>query len=288
VDYITKPFDKGEVLARVRTQIKIYKLTKSLVEKQKKLEEDLKAAAHIQKSLIPSTYPETEKFSFAWRFIPCEYSGGDIFNIHRLDENHLTVYVIDVSGHGVPSAMVTVSVTQSLLPNTGLILKKSTTKPPYYTITPPVEVLNRLDQEYPMERFDKYFTIAYLILNVKTGQIRYSSAAHPRPVLVRSSGEIELLEKGGPIISMGDIIPFEEGEVDMNPGDRLYIYTDGIVEYSNGAGEQYGEERFYEDLLKHGKAPLDTTCDRVIESLMAFGGNIKAQDDITLVAIECN
>ena len=287
VDYITKPFDKGEVLARVRTQIKIHKLTKSLIEKQKKLEEDLKAAAQIQKSLIPSTYPETENFSFAWRFIPCEYSGGDIFNIHRLDENHLAVYVIDVSGHGVPSAMVTVSVTQSLLPNTGLILKKTATIPPYYTITPPVEVLNQLDQEYPMERFDKYFTIAYLIINTKTGQIRYSSAAHPMPVLIRSSGEIELPEKGGPIISMGDMIPFEEGEVNMKSGDRLYLYTDGIVEYSNDTGEQYGEERFHNELLKHRKAPLDTTCDRVIESLMSFGGHIKAQDDITLVALEC-
>ena len=287
VDYITKPFDKGEVLARVRTQIKIHNLTKSLMEKQEKLEEDLKAAAHIQNSLIPSTYPKVENFSFAWRFIPCEYSGGDIFNIHRLDENNLAVYIIDVSGHGVPSAMVTVSVNQSLLPTTGMILKRSSTMPPYYTIAPPVEVLKQLDKEYPMERFDKYFTIAYFIINSKTRQIRYSSAAHPMPVLIRTSGEIKLLEKGGPIISMGDIIPFEEGKISMYPGDRLYLYTDGIVDYVNENGERYGEERFYNELLNHRKERLDAICGRVIDSLIFFGGNIKAHDDITLVALEC-
>lgn len=92
VDYITKPFDRGEVLARVKSQMKIHNLTKSLVkanmqlvEKQKKLEEDLKAAAQIQVSLIPSFCPKVENFSFAWQFIPCEHIGGDIFNIQRLD-----------------------------------------------------------------------------------------------------------------------------------------------------------------------------------------------------------
>jgi len=204
-----------------------------------------------------------------------------------LDENHLSLYVLDVSGHGVPSAMVTVSVNQSLLPSTGLIAKKITEYPPHYYIAPPSEVLNQLDREYPLERFDKHFTMSYIILNLQTGHIQYSSAAHPSPVLVTASGKIKLLDAGGTIIGMGGVVPFEEGEERMQGGDRLYLYTDGIVEYFNEAGEKYGENRFYRDLLKYRKDPLPTTCERVVQSMTAFGGSRKAEDDITLVAIEC-
>lgn len=295
VDYITKPFDKGEVLARVKTLLKVHKLTKSLVEantilleKQKKLEEDLKAAAQIQKSLIPSEYPKIDNFGFAWQFIPCEHSGGDIFNIHSLDESHLAVYVIDVSGHGVPSAMVTVSVNQSLQPTTGLIVKRSTDHSPFYEITPPAKLLSHLDDDYPIERFDKYFTMTYLILNTKTGQILYSSAAHPKPVLVKRSGEIKLLDAGGSIIGMGGIVPFEEGKAVMEKGDRLYLYTDGITEFFNYADEQFGEDRFYDELLSSQKEPLEKSCEQVVASLKSFGNNREAEDDITIVALECN
>ena len=293
-DYITKPFNKGEVLARVKSQLKIRNLTKSLIdannqllEKQKKIDEDLKAAAHIQKSLIARIPPKVKNFVFSWRFIPCDRIGGDIFNIHRLDESHLSIYVVDVSGHGVPSAMVTVSVSQALSPQTGSALKKKLDKFPYYKIIPPAEVLKNLDQEYPIERFDKYFTIAYLIINTQSGVIYYSSAAHPMPVLVRANGEIETLCEGGTIVGMGGVIPFEEGTVRMRQGDRLFLYTDGIVEYFNETGEYYGKERFYRELVKNRKKPIDTACERVIESLMSYGKGTNPQDDITLLAIEC-
>ncbi len=274
VDYITKPFDRGEVLARVRSQLEIRHLTKSLIEanrellaRQRRLDEDLVAAAQIQKSLIPAAPPEIDNFVFAWEFIPCERIGGDILNIHRLDESHLAIYVLDVSGHGVPSAMVTVSVSQSLSPRTGSILKKNINPPPFYRIVPPADVLAYLDKEYPIERFNKYFTIAYLILNTKTGRILYSTAAHPMPILVRRRGEIEFLDKGGTMIGTGWPIPFEEGEVTLEEGDRLFVYTDGIVEYANAAGEQYGEDTFREGLRKPVDEPIDITCARVIESL---------------------
>lgn len=295
VDYITKPFNKGEVIARVKTQLQIYKLTQSVLEanrqltdKQKRIEEDLKAAAQIQKSLIPSDCPNTENFDFAWSFIPCEHVGGDIFNFHRLDETHLSIYILDVSGHGVPAAMVTVSVHQRLQPGPGGLAKQINDFPPYYDILPPSKVLDQLDREYPMDRFDKYFTMAYLILNIQTGSIRYTSAAHPMPVLVRASGEIERLDAGGTIVGLGEgIFPFEEGEVRMQAGDRLYLYTDGIIEYFNEAGEMYGEDRFCRNLIKYQDETLQGTCRRVIESLSLFGGEHKADDDITLVAIEC-
>jgi len=294
VDYITKPFSKGEVLARVKTQLKIHLLTQSLVrantqlsERQKALDEDLQAAAQIQKSLIPKEVPKTENFSFAWRFMPCEQVGGDIFNIHRLNDAHLSAYVLDVSGHGVPSAMVTVSVSQTLLPNSGAVLSQiNGASSCHEKIISPGDVLSMLDREYPMERFNKHFTITYLVLDERTGRVCYSSAAHPMPVMIRADGEIELLEKGGTIIGMGGAVPFEEGRADMKHGDRLFLYTDGLTEYENRGGDLYGRERFYDDLVRYQDYPLDATCECIIKSLMNHGGGFQPRDDITLLGIE--
>ena len=157
-DYVTKPFDKGEVLARVRSQLRIRSLTREVIEKQKRLDDDLKVAAGIQQSLLPSReVPEKSTLKWAWRFKPCEEIGGDIFNILRLDETHYAVYMLDVSGHGVASALVTVSASQMLQPHTNTLVRYDS-EGSGNEIIAPVDVVKRLDQEYPMERFDKYFT----------------------------------------------------------------------------------------------------------------------------------
>ena len=224
-NYVTKPFDRGEVLARVRAQLKIARLTRELiganeelVRKQDKLDEDLKAAAGIQRSLLPQSIPEVAALDMAWRFMPCDRIGGDIFNVVRLDEDHWGIYMLDVSGHGVPSALVSVSVSQMLHAQHDRLLKKNTKEAPYYEIVPPSQVLNALDREYPIDRFDKYFTMSYIIINTQSNSITYSNAAHPPPVLLHRDGELELLEKGGTIIGMGGVLPFEEGTVRVRPG----------------------------------------------------------------------
>ena len=206
VDYVTKPFDKREVLARVKVQLKIRNLTKALkranndlIRKQKRIDENLKAGAEIQRSLMAINPPEAKTIEVVWRFMPCQRIGGDIFNILRLDEDHWAIYMLDVSGHGITSSMVAVSVSQMLQPRVGFLLKKNIEKAPYYEIVPPVEVLNEMDREYPIERFGKFFTMSYCILNVKDGTLRYSNAGHPPPVLLHKDGSLELLNEGGTI-----------------------------------------------------------------------------------------
>lgn len=292
-DYITKPFNKAEVVARVKTHLKLYGLARSLVlanenlkNKQKKLDEDLAAAAQIQYSLIPSTVPEIDHYSFAYRFEPSDLSGGDIFNIHRLDESNVVMYIVDVSGHGVPAAMVTVAVAQCLRPHGRTIIKEEIDTTPFYKITTPLDVVCKLDEQFPIERFEKFFTIVYLVLNTKTGEIRYSNAGHPFPIIVRKSGQLEILETGGTVIGLGDVVPFEEGKAQIHPGDRLYLYTDGIVEFSDKDEEYFGEDRLYQELVRHRAISLDESCDSLLDTLRVFGKGLKPQDDITLVALE--
>ena len=292
-DYVTKPFDRGEVLARVKAQLKIAGLIKEvikaneeLLKKQETLDEDLKAAAGIQQTLLPQEPPDAGIVDVAWQFIPCERIGGDIFNMVRLDETHWGIYMLDVSGHGVPSALVTVSASQILQPQKGLLLKKATNVPPFYEIVSPAEVLNLLDQEYPIERFNKFFTISYIVLNTEDKSIIYSNAAHPPPILLHENGEMELLDKGGTIIGMGGMLPFDEGKIQARAGDKLVIYTDGIVEYQNKDGGFYGNNRFHGELKKLKDRTISDLVDGIIDSIMDFGDNNPPQDDITILGIE--
>ncbi len=292
-DYITKPFDKGEVIARVQNQLKIQRLTRELIEKnkeltekQKRLDEDLVAAGGIQKSLLPLKSPDIKHLDIAWKFIPSYLVGGDIFNFLQLDEKTVAFYMIDVSGHGVPSALVTASVSQIMQPQNSNVTRREVDTEHGYENVSPKKVLEILDTEYPLSRFERYFTMVYVIINVQDGNVIYSNAAHPPPILIRKDGELEILQSGGTIIGLGGILPFEEEYKTLNGGDKIIFYTDGVTEFQNNTGESYGEKRLLESIINNKDKHVDAMLDIVITSLKGFGGNTEFQDDISLVGIE--
>ena len=292
VDYITKPFHQQEVLARVRNQLKIRSLTQQimraneeLLQKQKYLDQDLRAAAGIQESLLPRQAPGIKNVEIAWSYKACDQIGGDIFNVMRLDEHYLAFYMLDVSGHGVPAALVTVSVHQTLGPQTGFVTKRRLTVPPYYEIVPPGEVLRHLNKEYPFERFDKFFTIVYVVLNFRTGGLQYSNAAHPYPILVRADGSLETLDKGGGIIGVDAFHAFEEEEKQLYSGDKLILFTDGLIEAENDRGEFYGEDRLRSLLQELRHEPIQSILDGISDTLNTFTQGRKPRDDVSLLGI---
>jgi sigma-B regulation protein RsbU (phosphoserine phosphatase) len=287
------PENRSELLLKIANQFTIHRLTYEfklaqhlLLEKQMELEKYLHSATHIQKSLVPSRFPRVGNLEFVWRFIPCKKIGGDLFNVLQLDEETVMAYVLDVSGHGISSAMVTVPVYQSLSHHLGQFLKERLDVPPYYRVLTPAEVLQKLDAEYPFERFEMFFTICYLLLNPATGRVRYSNAGHPPPLVVRADGSRETLNRGGTVIGMGGAIPFEEGEITLRAGDRLFIYTDGVTEHTNSAAEFFGEERFSRHLAELQEIPLNSACAKVIDLLQGFGKEHPLEDDVTLLGIE--
>ncbi len=290
---LRRPEDTEVLLARIVDVLTIRRLSheldlahQMLGKKQREFSENLRAANQIQKNLLPKRLPEVDKFHFAYRFLPCEEVGGDLFNLLRLDEETIMAYLFDVSGHGVSSAMVGVSVHQSLSPHSGRIVKQRLDKPPYYRIPAPAEVMAALEAEFPFERFEKFFTITYLLIDIATGQVRYCNAGHPPPALLRADGTLETLRAGGGLIGLGDLGTFNEGVVRLDPGDRLFLYSDGIIEYDSGGPEMFGEERFLRKLGELKRRDLATSCEKIIESLYAFGKGSPLKDDVTLLGIE--
>ena len=272
---------------------KLKQLNQELREKQKRLNEDLAAAAEIQKSLLPQTVGSVENLEVAWKFEPCEHMGGDIFNLFQLDDAHWGIYMLDVSGHGVQAAMITVSVSQFLQPNSGHLFKRRPGKQsPTRKLRTPAEVLAALDREFPFERFNNFFTITYMIINTKTGELRYSNAGHPHSIVLRKDGKRELLQSGGPAIGIGDFPlikgqenRYAEGRPHLTPGDKLFIYTDGIVDYQNPVGEFYGTDRFYQTLEALRDQSVQRIVEKAVENLLDFGRNAAPLDDITLLGL---
>ncbi len=258
-----------------------------LLEKQERLDEDLKSAAEIQRSLLPASFPRISNCSFAYRFIPSEQVGGDIFNIFELDDQHVIIYVLDVSGHGVPAAMVTVSVSQMLSPTTGYFCNRGDDIQPgcETELASPGKVLEALDANYPIERFDKYFTMSYVVLNHHELNLVSCNAGHPPPIILRSDGSMENLEQGGSIVGMGGLIPFEEEFKTLNKGDKLIFYTDGVTEYSSGAGELFGEDRLKTVIRRQVSGSAEQTADDIVRSVLEFGDNAPPDDDITIVVV---
>jgi sigma-B regulation protein RsbU (phosphoserine phosphatase) len=286
--------DSDELLAgKLRALLRLSKLSRQLGvtrqqlrHYQQELQDALSSAAHIQRRLIPRQAGSYHNLQTAWQFLPCKQVGGDLFNVQPLDEQTVMVYLVDVSGHGIASAMVTVSVSQSLSIQGGQLVKQPIEQPPFYRISTPGEVLRELEAEYPFERFEEFFTISYLLINPHNGTLRYCNAGHPPPLLLHADGSVERLEAGGTIIGIAAEVDFTEGAAQLERGARLYLYTDGITEHCDANGEAFGEERLLRSLRQVAGAPLDEAVHDTLITLRAFGGSSLPIDDVTLIGLE--
>jgi phosphoserine phosphatase RsbU/P len=246
---------------------------------QRQADKDLQVAASIQQTLIPRYSPRIGPIRFAWRFEPCEQIGGDIFNFHYTGKNHISFYMFDVCGHGVSSALIAAAVSQFL---------QTSCEPtvPVIGQPRPDTVLNNLERAFPFERFDSFFTIVYLTVDYANGSLFYSSAGHPPPILLGPDGSLRLLERHGPVIGTGNAPSFLKEEVPLRSGDKVIVYTDGILDYPNDRGEFFGKERLFETLQKCAGSPVQTLMDMVQRSLRDFAGAANPKDDASIMTIE--
>jgi sigma-B regulation protein RsbU (phosphoserine phosphatase) len=250
-----------------------------------KLLEDLEYARGIQKSLLPAFLPDTEQISFSAVYLPTDRLSGDFYDIFQLDERHMGFYVCDVSGHGVPAAMLTVFLKQCV----DNIVETDRFKG---ALSPPSVMLRQVYDAYNHSKFkdDVYIVLIYCIYDKVEKKLHCSSAGmNVMPLLEKADGDISKVEmKGFPICKLSEICTaeFNDYDVRVQSGDRLYLYTDGLPEAHNSKGGNYSETRLVKLLNENRSMELSDMTSLISDDLVDFSEGKKLEDDVTLLAVE--
>ena len=253
-----------------------------------RMSRDLKAAAKIQETFLPRDVPRVAGTDFAWVYRPCDELAGDGLNVIPLGDGKLGLYILDVSGHGVASALLSVTLCRLLSPPSepSSILTRDGDVQGRFDITPPAEVAARLNRLFPFDLATEQFaTMVYGILNATTGEFRYVSAGHPGPVHLPSGLDPVILEgKGFPIGLAEDA--YEERSVRLGAGDRLYLYSDGVPEAMNPAGKHFGNAGLLEAIGRGRSEPLQESIATLLGEVARWHGPESLKDDISILAAE--
>ncbi|MFZ9024665.1 MAG: SpoIIE family protein phosphatase [Anaerohalosphaeraceae bacterium] len=240
------------------------------------LKHDLEVAAAVQHAQLPKSLPEIEAFKFAWRFKPCQELAGDSLNILQLDQTRVAMYVLDVSGHGVRAALQSFSLGQDMHSGSDGL-----------NHLPPEKLLTRLNTKYPLDiRTGMFFTIIYGVLDTATGEFTYSSAGHPGPVLMQKGQAPRIIQTHSYPIGVSPAAQYPAQTIRLAAGDKLILYTDGVVEALSSRDIPFGEERFLKKLTRNQAEPIDGCLDAVMKSLENWACHINLRDDLSLVGIE--
>jgi sigma-B regulation protein RsbU (phosphoserine phosphatase) len=237
-------------------------------------ERELLLARRIQRSFLLSEFPERARLEAHAVNVSSKEVSGDFYDVVAPGEDRLLLAIADVSGKGVPAALLSSMLQASLRTQAATVLSPASM----------MRTINGLAcQRAVTGQFATFFLAA---IDEPTLTLRYTNAGHNFPVLMRADGTRELLATGGLVVGMMEGLPYEEGVVSLATGDRLVFYTDGVSEAANASGEMFGEDRLYALLDALPRAlPAEGIVNRVLEGVRAFLGGTEAGDDITVMAL---
>jgi len=301
-DFIMEPFGMEEVLARIMSAQRIMALEKELGDRNQELTEtnnrlrrahevitqDVEAAARIQQSLLPCCAEALFGFEFDSLFIPCQVVGGDIFNYFVLDQDTIAFYVLDVSGHGIPAAMMAVAVSKTLtsLPFHESLIRHTTRGPQAKQFFSPASVVRELDMLFQSnDTVEQYFTMVYGMLDRRTGEVRFTQAGHPHPVYIPASSDARLVGGGGLPVGLLPNAEFTETRITLSPGDRLFLYSDGIPDCADPDGERFSTDRLLFFLTDQRDLPLSGVMRKLGEEMYRFRRADSFEDDMSMLVI---
>jgi sigma-B regulation protein RsbU (phosphoserine phosphatase) len=280
-DYVVKLPDKRELIARIRYHSQGYisllqrnEAYDAIEQSRKHLAEQMEAAEKYVRKLLPE--PVEGAISTNWVYVPCGDLGGDTFGYHWLDDDHFCLYLIDVSGHGLDSALLSVTVMNVLrsrsLPNTDFC--------------EPGQVLGALNEAFPMEEYgEKFFTMWYGVFDCKTSTLTHSAAGHPPPLLFEGDSlePIQLLREA-PMIGAMPWPEFETDRREIPPGSRLYLYSDGVHEIHKADGEEWD----FGEFVAFMSQPVDPTVflpAELLKHVRVLNGSDVLDDDFSMVEV---
>jgi serine phosphatase RsbU (regulator of sigma subunit)/anti-anti-sigma regulatory factor len=241
------------------------------------LESDLARAQRVQRKFLPSAFPRLNGLDFFGYYAPCEQLGGDFFGMIPLSENRLAIYLVDVAGHGVSAAMVTVTFRE-------LMRARLREKDSGRFFQSPGQVLEYLNGALLEESFDPpiFVSMVYAVLDPVSGRVRLASAGHPAPILAAAeSTRIELTS--GCVLGSQNPTAFEEKELQLQVGDVLLFYSDGLSEARNGEGKEFTIDRLEELAQQHRLSGAAETGHDVETALSRHVEGVACADDVTFI-----
>lgn len=245
-----------------------------------RFDKDLEIAKKIQNSALPSVfppYPNRKDFSIFASMYAAKEVGGDFYDFYMLDENHIAFVIADVSGKGIPGAMF-------------MMTSKTLIKGHAESGLPINEVFNQVNKQLCENNEAEMFVTAWLgVLNLKTGLIKYVNAGHNPPLIRHKNGTYEYLRgKANFVLAGMEGIKYREQEIQLQPGDEIYLYTDGITEAHNENNQLFGEKRLLDSLNSTQNMTVDEICQKVKSDVDEFVGSKEQFDDITMLCIRLN
>jgi sigma-B regulation protein RsbU (phosphoserine phosphatase) len=282
-DYITKPVNPPILEARVKTHLALKSAMDdlqdayALIKVQKdRMQDELNVGHNIQMSMLPQNdapFPERHEFELRAMLIPAREVGGDFYDYFFVNDDEICLIVGDVSGKGVPAALF-MAVTKTML-------KTSAMGDPS-----PASILTRVNDELSADNPASMFVTVFLaVVNVRTGDIRYSNAGHNPPYLLQQNGALTCLDqRHGPILGAADGIAFKESSAEIRNGEAIYVFTDGVTEAMDKSGQLYSEARLEEVLTQSDNALVSDLIQHSLDDVSAYASGAEQSDDITVLA----
>jgi sigma-B regulation protein RsbU (phosphoserine phosphatase) len=235
-------------------------------------ERDFEKAREIQQGLLPKQIPQLSGYEIACAWQPARAVAGDYYDVIKLSERALGICIADVVGKGMPAAL--------LMSNLQAIVHAMASEE-----MPPKQLCEKVNRVISSNMTPgKFITFFYSLLDAKQKMLVYTNAGHNRPILVHQDGSWTELKEGGPVLGLFHECVFEQGEVHLNSGDRLLLFTDGVTEAMNTVQEEFGEERLIEVLGKNRQLRAAELQKKIMEAVTEFSGG-DFQDDVTMVVV---
>jgi len=305
-DFLTKPVNSDELRARISAGERILRMQRELSKKNRivsetldelqrvydAIDKDLVQARKIQQSLVPELSRKFGSSSVSLLLKPCGHIGGDLVGMFSPGVNRLGFYSIDVSGHGITSAMMTARLggyLSSTYFDQNVAMEKRFNR--FYALRQPEEVASLLNARLIADTgIEEYFTMAYCIVDLRSGGLKMVQAGHPHPLLLRKDGSTEFLGEGGVPVGLVPDIPYSQIEAVMEPGDRLLLYSDGFTEARLENGDMLETEGLLDLIAKcdsqhSGQEFLDDLYWNLTQVMSSEYG---LEDDVSATVFEYN
>ena len=276
VDYVHKPFSQAVMKARVHTHLTLCETRQKLAQQLFAIQKELETARLIQQSILPQMVPQIDGLDIAARYVPMASVAGDFYDFIVVDNKHVGILVADVSGHGMPAALIASMLKIALAAQSA-------------HADDPARVLLELNQALCGKFQHHYVTAAYMFVDMEKRTLSYAGAGHP-PLLIwgAASPGVRDVTENGLFLGMFDFATYSSVQVSLAPGDRGLLYTDGVSETNNPEGAEFGSERFRQFLEAQKNGSANQLVDGLLEELArwsARGEGEDLSDDITMVTI---